>query len=187
MGWGTWLLENLDWIIPAVITAYFARYNVKFARTNVEFARTNVQITEKQKETVAAQLRLNLFEKRMAIYNIMMTVMSNVVLKRDSIDEEFMRFQVGTRDSVFLFGKDINDELEIIRDILSRLYAIYLDIQSGVDGSVYTENSVSLNQERGQLALKLHELLSKEPSLFKKYLDFSDCVITEEAQTARRL
>jgi hypothetical protein len=70
--------------------------------------------------------------------------------------------------------------LEKIRNILGRLFIIYLEFQPDSDGFIHVEDSVSLNQERGHLALELHEHLSLEPVLFKKYMDFSDCIISEK-------
>jgi hypothetical protein len=68
------------------------------------------------------KLRLDLWERRYAIFTATMTFVDRIVAEGDGRDEGRRDFDLGTHGKEFLFGKDVVNYLKLLRDKSVDLY-----------------------------------------------------------------
>jgi hypothetical protein len=108
-------------------------------------------IAWQQWRTNHLKVRHDLYERRLAIYVAVMEFFANIMRSAGASDLEMVTFLQKTRESYFLFGRDIADYLEL-------LYKKSVDLQ--YQNSMLHEPGASLpiGEERSRLAHEKAEL-----------------------------
>jgi hypothetical protein len=74
-----------------------------------ETAKKQWETAEKQAETARNKLRLDLFERRITVYDALMTIAAIAVAKGDVTLEQRQTCATATKGAEFLFNKEIDD------------------------------------------------------------------------------
>jgi len=74
--------------------------------------------------------RLDLYDKRYPVYLATMEYLSSVMQHTNATDENLFKFLRNSRDKEFLFGKDIQDHLQVLYEEGMRLNCIRQQLQS---------------------------------------------------------
>ncbi len=126
-------------------------------------------IAYRQWKTAHDKLRLDLFEKRYAVYSELRSVLATTLQQGTISYEEVMTFYRNFRGAEFLFGDEIEKYLEQIKDSLIKVS--YLVEQ--ISGDQNLPNREAQINEAYQIKASLEkELMSTARSKFKKYLSF---------------
>ena len=114
------------------------------------------------------KFKLDLFEKRYAVYKATQKFLSKISLEAKIELDDLGRFKAETQDAVFLYKNDIVTYLE---DIYSKALSFWQKQENIRDVPIGDERS-SMSRE---LSESFHELVSQLPELknkFKSYLSF---------------
>lgn len=101
-------------ITAAGITLYFARQQARIAQQQADTAK-------QQANTAFDQLRLNLFEKRYAIYNTARELIALVINKPTLQGSDIIPFYATLNEAEFFFSPHICDWLRTLREDCSQL------------------------------------------------------------------
>lgn len=128
-------------------------------------------IAWQQHRTARDKLRLDLFDRRYAIYRGLMKLFSQVNAYRTVTDDALSAFWSDTGQKRFLFGKDV-------RDYMDEVHAKAVDLLQARD-LIDPERNVPDAQrnkaieESGELVIWFHEQMSgKAMAKFEPYLGF---------------
>jgi hypothetical protein len=86
-----------------------AKNQWRTATKQSETANKQWQTAEKQAETAKNKLRLELFERRIAVFDALMTMAAIAVAKGDVTPEQRRTCGIATKGAEFLFNKEIDD------------------------------------------------------------------------------
>ena len=78
-------------------------------------------IAWQQHATARDQLRFELFEKRFAVFQALMEFMTTISLKKGMADEDLYRYLARAQAREFLFGSDVANYLDDIKEKAKRL------------------------------------------------------------------
>jgi hypothetical protein len=101
-------------VTAAGITFYFASRQARIAQQQADTAR-------QQANTAFDQLRLNLFEKRYAIYNMTRELIALVINKPTVQGSEVVPLYAALNEAEFFFSPDICDWLRTLREQCNQL------------------------------------------------------------------
>ena len=114
------------------------------------------------------KFKLDLFEKRFAIYKGVQSFLTDIMKEAKVTIERLFQYRAETQDSMFLFDGKIAEYLKEIDEKALNLYAIALersDMPKGDQGS-------SLAKEESELLRWLISQLPKLKDIFSPYLKF---------------
>jgi hypothetical protein len=123
------------------------------------------RITYNQFRVAQAKLKLDLFDKRYDVFHKTWVIMSGVVDK----GTRNAQFGLGTPlnnflpQAKFLFGKDINDYLDLVSKKWARLH--------GIEGM---DRPSEYAQEKSELLMFFHDEASRAKEVFGPYLNFEE-------------
>jgi hypothetical protein len=86
-----------------------ARNQWRTATKQSETADKQWQTAEKQAETAKNKLRLELFERRIAVYDALMEMAAIAAVKGEVTPEQQRKWAIATKGAEFLFNKEIDD------------------------------------------------------------------------------
>jgi hypothetical protein len=115
-----------------------------------------------------AKLKLDLFEKRFAIYKGTQVFLSSVLHDAKVEMDELFRFRGATQDAVFLFGDDIRKFLSAIDTRGLRLWRITQELE----GVPVGDKRSSLCKEQSEILEALIDDLPRLKEVFGPYLAF---------------
>lgn len=129
-----------------------------------------VYIAWRQHATARDRLRLDLYDRRFAVYRALMDLLSAALTSGNLKDAELYRFSSDTAERSFLFGPEISEYCEEIWKEGVRLQAL---------NSRLHEEDLPAGEERNQVARSRTELfqwfknqLEAAPKKFEPYLQF---------------
>jgi len=128
-------------------------------------------IAWQQYKTNHHKLRLDLFEKRMLVFGDLMEFIQTVCVKADAPNDVWVLIHRRTNERIFLFGKDISDYANKIKDQAARLR----QIQKACNGKLANSEELEALNEEGSEIL---DWFDKQQSggcaeVFMKYFRFS--------------
>lgn len=135
-------------------------------------------ISHRQYVTAHNKLRLDLFEKRFAVYRGLTTLLQKV--DGGLTDEDIARFSFETHAKFFLFGQDVIDFLKVVHDKASDLVHLRAYLE---DDRVRDDDKRDRKIEE-ELALKrwFRETISSREHVrvFTRYLNFADVSLSND-------
>jgi hypothetical protein len=118
----TWVTEDAKLIVTSVIAVVAAGFGIaiqrgmkKIAERQAETARQAKEIAAQAKEVATAKLNLDLFEKRMVIFDHAWSIIGYAAAGKPYDFTKLGMFQNKLHEASFLFGKDIEDYLLNLR------------------------------------------------------------------------
>lgn len=125
-------------------------------------------IAIQQYRTNRLRIRLDLFEKRYAIYEGAKDFIFLVVRDGDLPNEAFFKLSDETQDAFFLFGRNVDGYIDILREKGARLKSLRerLSDQSLAVG----EERSTLSAESAELSAWFGRQVLDSKRVFKKYL-----------------
>jgi type II secretory pathway pseudopilin PulG len=146
-------------IIASITAAYITWY---FASRQAQIAQQQAITAKQQADTAFDQLRLNLFQKRFAIYNAARELIALVVNERNLQGSDLVPLQVVLNEAEFFFSPDICDWLRTVRKKCSDL--LVLQSTQHLPGAPASEISAR--------STHLFDLLTEMPRRFESDLGF---------------
>ncbi|MEZ5357414.1 MAG: hypothetical protein R3F48_01195 [Candidatus Zixiibacteriota bacterium] len=126
-------------------------------------------IFEKKKQN-AYQVRLALFEKRLAVKDSIMSFISEVLISPSSkaLDKTTPLLQA-TKDCEYLFGKEINEHVGILQRKALNLYSI----NSALENEPFGEKRDKIVDTEKEILTWFMDQFDKTKELFAPYLDLT--------------
>lgn len=132
------------------------------------FGREQAKIAKRQSDTAADKLKLDLYEKRVAVYEAANKYLVNIFAGSDHVDKE-MEFFKGVTPAQWLFNEGVYKHL--INDFYSKARALRLKNDSRLETRLKVDAEIWV-QEAAELRKQLGELQDDLTTLFKSYLQF---------------
>jgi hypothetical protein len=107
------------------------------------------------------QYRLALFEKRIAVFNSTMNMLSSVTKFADPSMDECMKFLRDTRGVELLFGSEVQ---KFVEEVYRKAVALRIHLDDGTHAS----------NEQSETAKWCAEQMGEARKIFLKYLDFRE-------------
>jgi hypothetical protein len=162
------IINNLNWLVPVTITAFFAFLNIWIAVLNY-------QCSKRQKEIQNDSFCYQLFDKRLKVYSSIQEILSKLISSPISADTLWQPFLQETRDVPFLFGKDIQDKRNDMYHIILRLRCIDKKEKSIF---ISVDERHRLLDEQTELLKKIMEYIKDLPKIFQPYIGFTKHQVT---------
>ena len=127
-----------------------------------------------QWQTNKDRLRLELFDKRFAIYDATRTFLANVITDGKVKEEKWRAFRLATREAEWLFGSSVYRFIE--KEICSRVLD-YQRLTSELEGSfpeeTRDEDRREIIAQRNEISTFMKKSFDELPCRFKPYLDIT--------------
>lgn len=130
-------------------------------------------IARQQSRTHRENLRLALYDRRMAVYRALQDLLLAVVTEADLKLEPLSKFAINTADSTFLFGSDITNYLAEVRSVATQLRATNAKLSHNAGYPAGADRSKVVEDNHDALTW-ISEQVEEAPRRFAKYLSFSD-------------
>lgn len=173
------LSDNLNWILPLLITVVFSIINIVMARKNSDMVKNQIKL---QNDAFC----YDLLEKRMEIYLSVKETLSKVSRDGDISFDDVAEFMKTHQKACFLFGYDIDKKLESIGLLLIELRElsrkIGREIQTQDESSEYNE----ICDRHGELIIELSNTFSNLKDDFEPYISFKNYKIEAEEEKNER-
>lgn len=147
-----WIEQNLNWILPLIITIIFSILNTIVAIINLKMVKAQAKF---QNDSFCYQL----YDRRMKIYTSVEKVLLTIVQSGDISSEQLSEYKWGINDAAFLFGNDVKETLDNIYKAMVELHTV--------------SQKVKHNIESKNLSSEHHKLCDRESELLKRIGDFT--------------
>lgn len=162
---GFWFVENLNWIVPMCITIIFSLLNIRMARVNAKTAQLQLKL---QNDAFCFQL----FERRMAVYTAMQTVLSKVVADGAVSKETLGDFLQRTRDAKFLFGDEVVTKRRELYRAMVELKEVGQKIERNIKTAGVSNGHEELCNRDAALMTQIHDAMLQQEEVFAPYISF---------------
>lgn len=162
---GFWFVENLNWIVPMCITIIFSLLNIRMARVNAKTAQLQLKL---QNDAFCFQL----FERRMAVYTAMQTVLSKVVADGAVSKETLGDFLQSTRDAKFLFGDEVVTKRRELYRAMVELKEVGQKIERNIKTAGVSNDHEELCNRDAALMTQIHDAMLQLEEVFAPYISF---------------
>ena len=125
-----------------------------------------VRIAYQQYATASARLRLDLFERRIAVYEALMLLLGRILQAAAITELDLSAFLESRRQSRFLFGTDISLYLEEVYNKAVRVSYVFKRLKDASDSNQLT----SLANQEDELVQWFRKQLDVAPDKFSAYL-----------------
>ena len=115
-----------------------------------------------------AKFKLDLFEKRYAIYKATQRLLTHILQKANIDLEKLYEFRGDTQDATFLFDNDIPKHLESLDKKATKLYCLKDQLKDMPN----RDERKSMAKELSQLLRELTEELPRLKVIFGRYMNF---------------
>ena len=158
-----WMLDNLNWFCPLLIT-------IVFSMLNIIVAICNLKITKRQNKMQNDSFCFQLFEKRHTIYDRINQILCMAIAKGKVTNEMMTEFRISTKDAKFFFG----DEFWAIWIESCRLLEEYKVVSYKVENDTLNPKHEELCDRETELLAKLVEQQKHLSDVAQKYISFSE-------------
>ena len=162
-----WIKNNVEWLVPIIIT-------VLFSIINVIIAVCNVVITRKQSKLQNDGFCFELYEKRLSIYENADKILCSIVQTSQVSIKDIDDFTYLTRNVKFLFGADMAEECDAIRELFIKLRTIGTKVNHNIDNQINDPSHQMLCDREYQLLNRLPDHKKKLSEIVSKYISFSE-------------
>ena len=133
------------------------------------FGIVQTRIAHRQSETASDKLKLDLYEKRIAVYQSASAFISYALTMGDMTQDKEMEFLRGTASAEWLFGDDVKKYLD------QELWVLCVDFHA-INHELKDRQTSLSSKEAAEKRSKIFSLLRKQPQrlseVFKPYLRF---------------
>ena len=168
-----WILENLNWMIPIIITVIFSGLNIRLAVTNQKLAENQLKL---QNDSFCYQL----YDRRMGIYTSIQKVIKTIMQDGTVSVELLSEYLSCTKDVRFLFGEDIADKVDQLYKLMVELHTTGAEVDNNIKMQRASPSHSKLCEREGEL-LKLITNAGKHlGDVFSPYISFKNYRIDME-------
>lgn len=128
-------------------------------------------IAYQQFQTNRLKLKFDMYEKRLKIYQALMDFIGTVISFPEMKVEEVKKFDVARSESVFLFGKDIPQYLQTLRDQAAAITTLNSQIQELMSNE-RSPDRTNLVNEKLKIIDWFYKQLEVAQERFSQYLAF---------------
>ena len=162
-----WILENLNWICPLIITILFSVLNVIVAISNLKIAK---QQNKMQNDGFCFQL----YERRWEVYESIDKILCRVGSEAKVRDEDISKFNYAIHNARFLFGQDMADFCEETRKELLQLRTIGKKVEWNIDHQSDDPNHAELCDKEYVLISNISNRQQQLKNIVASYISFSE-------------
>jgi len=159
----TFSFEGWDGILKLIIGVAGINFAYQQWKINLQNAKINED-----------KLRLDLFDKRLSIYNSIMDLINIIVTSGGVTNEEISKFRYRTRETNFFFDKDIIDYVEEVYQSAVKFQSIegkFQNMDSFIDGR-QKEDMNELADRRTKAMEWFGDQFYQCRNIFEKYIGF---------------
>lgn len=167
------LSDNLNWILPLLITVVFSIINIVMARKNSDMVKNQIKL---QNDAFC----YDLLEKRMEIYLSVKETLSKVSRDGNISFDDVAEFMKTHQKACFLFGDDIDKKLESIGLLLVELRELSRKIEREIQTQDESSEHNEICDKHGELIIELSNIFSNLKDDFKPYISFRNYRIEAE-------
>jgi hypothetical protein len=143
----------------AALAAAFVAY--RLGSSQAESARIQAQVAQRNWQTANERVVLDLFERRIAVYEGIRHVVAKVMTSGQPGNTELFEYVEAIDRAPFYFGREVTDYLERIRIVI-------IDIEaSNAQIKMHDPNGPKLHYDR---MIELNDFYKKAPELFGPYI-----------------
>jgi len=176
----TWYMEQAKLVVTSAIAVIAAGFGIAIQRSQRNIAQRQADTAHQAKLVAAAKLNLDLFEKRMAIFDATWAVFP-VAHQNEGLTDEYKEFRNAAHKAAFLLGRDVNDYLAevLVKVDALRINGAMVRAQNDIarQNQQYNQSvgeaMAKLLLEQSELQMWLMEQAAPCKAVFGKYMDFS--------------
>lgn len=158
-----WMLDNLNWFCPLLIT-------IVFSVLNIIVAICNLKITKRQNKMQNDNFCFLLFEKRHSIYDRLNQILCTAIAKGKVTNEMMTEFRISTKDAKFFF----DDEFWDVWIESCGLLEEYKVVSYKVENDTLNPKHAELCDRETELLARLVEQQKHLSDVAQKYISFSE-------------
>jgi hypothetical protein len=159
-------IKDLAGPIATVIAASAAAFVAyRLGQSQISVARTQTEIAERNWQTSNEKIVLELFERRLAIYEETRSVIGEITRSGAAPDDILFRFGTATDRVPYYFGQEIQDYLETIR-----IHMIDLQLSNSMLENPTVPDRATWAERRKNHFLGVTNFYKESPALFKPYI-----------------
>jgi hypothetical protein len=150
-------------VSATAVTFMLGRRQVEIAKTQAEVAKTQAEIAERNWRTAADRIKLDLFDRRMKIYDELLQVVSEITsMPHGVVTSDIERnFNEATHRAALLFGPEVQHYLRHVSSQIQRSRWMDQKLPYGPQGSA---------KSRSEAAQNIAHFHSKFPWLIAPYV-----------------
>jgi hypothetical protein len=159
-------------VVISLLQAFIAMQQWKTVKKQSETAKQQGQIAKQQAETAKSKLRLDLFDRRMVVYDSSIELVRSA--RRDGYvtPEESKQYAIATKGAEFLFNKEIDDycmQLQTKASMLTseKIWMDHVEKTEGVGDPQDNQQTMSSHNDRMEW---FGEQLDEIPKRFVEFL-----------------
>jgi len=137
----------------------------RLGQSQISVARTQAEIAERNWQTSNEKIVLELFERRLAIYEEIRGVIGEITRSGTAADEILFRYGTATDRVPYYFGQEIQDYLETIR-----MHLLDLQLSSTMLNNPTVPDRATWAEQRKKHFLGVTDFYKESPALFRPYI-----------------
>jgi len=149
--------------VVAASAAAFVAY--RLGQSQISVARTQAEIAERNWQTSNEKIVLELFERRLAIYEETRSVIGEITRSGNAPDDILFHFGTATDRVPYYFGQEIQDYLETIR-----IHMIELELSNSMLKNPTVPDRAAWAERRKKHFLGVTDFYKESPAIFKPYI-----------------
>lgn len=174
-----WLSDNLNWIIPLLITVVFSIINIAMAKKNSDMVKNQIKL---QNDAFCYEL----FEKRMAVFIYLKNWLRCTLGVPLACDIDCDNIYEIIEPSRFLFGKDIKRKIERIVDLECESIAVESKINDEEKIDDESSELIKLRNRKSEIMNELTEISKHLEEDFEPYISFKNYRIEAKEERNER-
>jgi hypothetical protein len=160
------ILRDLAGPVATVIAAGAAALVAyRLGQSQISVARTQAEIADRNWQTSNEKIVLELFERRLAIYEEIRVVIGEVTRSGAAPNDLFFRYGTATDRAPYFFGQEILDYLETIR-----MHLADLELSNTMLNSPNVADRAMWAEKRKTHFLGVTGFYKESPTLFRPYI-----------------
>lgn len=157
-------------VSATAVTFMLGRRQVEIAKTQAEVAKTQAEIAERNWRTAADRIKIDLFDRRMKIYDELLQVVSEITSKPHGVvtSDIERNFDEATHRAALLFGPEVQDYLRHISGEIQR--SRWMDQKLPYERQRSAEQDKELRKSRSEAAQNIVHFHAMFPWLIAPYV-----------------
>lgn len=152
-------------VATVIAAAAAALVAYRLGQSQISVAKTQAEIAERSWQTSNERIVLELFERRLAIYEGIRTVIGEVTRSGRAPDETFFQYLTAIDRAPYYFGSEVQDYLETIR-----LHLIDLELSNSQLANPTVPDRAVWAERRTKHFLGVTGFYKEAPLLFRPYI-----------------
>ena len=166
-----WIIDNLEWICPLIIT-------ILFSLLNIIVAIGNLKIVKHQKQMQNDEFCFQLFEKRWEVYTALNEVFEKIGSTGKATQDNIIQFKAQLQPARFLFGADMIGACEAALQLIIELATVGKQVQYNIDHGKNNPNHDALCDRECELLIQMSKHQERLADIASRYISFANCRTT---------